>query len=148
MQVPCDDYMPALKPIESEAVTANGKFQDLFERILEAQQRMIEAGQKPNEIIINGRKYGKLVGNMYNPHLFGMAVKTEINLPDDYDFVIQKVIRPSMTNSDRIRGMSDEELALWKKQECPDNPRPCLKVHYRVDCTSCWLAWLKKEVDE
>ena len=53
-----------------------------------------------------------------------------------------------MTNADRIRAMSDEELALWKRQECPDNPRPCLKVHYRVDCTSCWLDWLRQEADE
>lgn len=53
-----------------------------------------------------------------------------------------------ITNADRIRAMSDEELALWKRTECPGSPKPCLKVTYRIDCTSCWLDWLKKEVEE
>ena len=52
------------------------------------------------------------------------------------------------TNADRIRSMSDEELALWKRTECPGSPKPCLKVPYRVDCTSCWLDWLKEEVSD
>lgn len=38
-----------------------------------------------------------------------------------------------ITNADRIRAMSDEELAKWLSQE------------YRSDD---WLEWLKEEVEE
>ncbi len=52
-----------------------------------------------------------------------------------------------MTNADRIRQMSDEELAeflmkptkIISKYECEDCEN---------DCTECVLEWLKKEVDD
>lgn len=57
---------------------------------------------------------------------------------------------PVITNADRIRAMSDEELAEWIMREptikpicppgtgdeCPTSP-----------CEQCWLDWLKQEVD-
>ena len=48
------------------------------------------------------------------------------------------------TNADRIRAMSDEELAKWHKQiiegYCPVPTSEC-----RSECKGCWLDWLKQE---
>lgn len=59
-----------------------------------------------------------------------------------------------MTNADRIRGMTDEELAefldaeYWKLNQCKsdapvdDETKECLLP----DCKGCWLDWLKQEI--
>ena len=51
------------------------------------------------------------------------------------------------TNADRIRQMSDEELAEWIFEHtdciaCPQN-KDCDDL-----CAEHWLEWLKKEVDD
>ena len=54
-----------------------------------------------------------------------------------------------ITNADRIRQMSDEELAemlkigyaLWCDSSCLDN-------RMKGTCKDCILEWLKKEVEE
>lgn len=52
-----------------------------------------------------------------------------------------------MTNADKIRAMSDEELAgLISKGGCrPDYEFVCKKY---LDCEKCWLDWLKQEAEE
>ena len=47
-----------------------------------------------------------------------------------------------MTNADRIRNMTDEELAEYTEElhRCPDD----VCIH---DCVKCNLNWLKKEVE-
>ena len=48
------------------------------------------------------------------------------------------------TNADRIRAMTDEELAKFAYSfPCPPQitPNQC-----RHDCDRCWLDWLKQEV--
>lgn len=62
-----------------------------------------------------------------------------------------------MTNADRIRAMTDEELARMFLS-CDDHIyRPCPSdtiAEYRqirpasecYDCIGCWLDWLKQEV--
>lgn len=57
------------------------------------------------------------------------------------------------TNADRIRSMTDEELAvLLEGCICPSDP--CKKVVNRGKqpdkkiCQSCWLDWLKKEAED
>lgn len=57
------------------------------------------------------------------------------------------------TNADRIRAMSDEELAvLLEGCICPTEP--CKKVVNREKqpdkkmCQSCWLDWLRQEVED
>ena len=56
------------------------------------------------------------------------------------------------TNADRIRAMTDEELAeklTWIVPYCGDCParigngEECAK-----DCKKAWLAWLRKDADE
>ena len=47
------------------------------------------------------------------------------------------------TNADRIRSMSDEELAIWHEQYCPnrEDNMECQKE----SCAKCWFDWLKEE---
>ena len=58
------------------------------------------------------------------------------------------VIKPR-TNADRIRSMSDEEMAeflfhAWNNASwC--SPEPCPEEQ---SCLPCWLDWLKQEVKE
>ena len=75
---------------------------------------MLEHGIEANSVTLNGKKYGKLIKNLppnMKPTIFGMAVKADYALPDDYDFLIQYEPPQPQTNADRIRAMSDEELA-------------------------------------
>jgi hypothetical protein len=54
--------------------------------------------------------------------------------------------RKRQTNADRIRKMSDEELAEWHEIYCPgreDIDLACTKE----SCRDCWLDWLKSPVD-
>lgn len=52
----------------------------------------------------------------------------------------------TITNADRIRAMTDEELTNWITYlRCPhyeDDDYPC------DDCEACWLEWLKQECEE
>lgn len=58
-----------------------------------------------------------------------------------------------MTNADRIRAMTDEELADWLKYErisvCPPDTG---HIHCNISdiCADrkCWLDWLKQEVSD
>lgn len=57
----------------------------------------------------------------------------------------------TMTNADRIRSMSDEELAVWiaETSNCSDwcilNGQCKTKQEYEC-CENIWLNWLQKEV--
>ena len=53
-----------------------------------------------------------------------------------------------MTNGDRIRAMSDEELVknFW---ECMDDDKFCTgKCNDEADCDACRLAWLRQPAEE
>ena len=59
------------------------------------------------------------------------------------------------TNADRIRAMTDEELAdNFASRCCPhkDEFYNCGEINRKEfsleDCKSCWLDWLKQEVTE
>ena len=48
-----------------------------------------------------------------------------------------------MTNEDRIRAMTDIELAEKLQEEyCPDDQVSCAE-----NCTICWLRWLQQPLD-
>ena len=61
--------------------------------------------------------------------------------------------RKPITNADRIRAMSDEELAEWL-QGLKYSPSCDSKCHNDFEkygeqhtyCVDCWLEWLKEEV--
>ncbi len=53
---------------------------------------------------------------------------------------------PPKTNADRIRSMTDEELAEWlpfQMGACNMNE----KCGNDCTCDACWFDWLKREVD-
>lgn len=57
-----------------------------------------------------------------------------------------------LTNGDKLRAMSDEELAEWLYNVCCiEEPFECPALSHpqkNVDCREIWLDWLKAEVDE
>ena len=53
-----------------------------------------------------------------------------------------------MTNADRIRAMSDEELAEFLSDDeraCPPKWHNCRK--HINECGGCWLEWLKQPAE-
>ena len=55
------------------------------------------------------------------------------------------------TNADRIRAMTDEEMADWIELllcplNCPDEQMG--EAFERTSCDGCWLSWLKSTVKE
>ncbi len=89
-------------------------YDELIESILTAQEQMLKHSIEANSVTLNGRKYGTLIENLpanIKPTIFGMAVKADYALPDDYDFLVQYEPPQPKTNADRIRSMTDEELA-------------------------------------
>lgn len=69
-----------------------------------------------------------------------------------YDCVTYSRYNPKpLTNADRIRSMSDEELAEWMCQMQARDGELCPPKHgYKLcltenGCKPCWLEWLKKE---
>ena len=64
-----------------------------------------------------------------------------------------KVVVGKPTNADRIRQMSDEELAecFMSERTVPHCPPIDLSKYAPCDdisCVECWVEWLKKEVEE
>lgn len=51
-----------------------------------------------------------------------------------------------MTNADKIRAMTDEELAMILNPTCPPIKCPEHPFEELLDCYNCWLDWLKQEV--
>lgn len=49
------------------------------------------------------------------------------------------------TNADRIRAMSDEELAIFLGDVDCCNPNHCEPGMY---CGRCWLGWLRSPAEE
>lgn len=59
---------------------------------------------------------------------------------------------PPKSNADKIRAMTDEELAEWLKNirfswTClpRDNGNRC--ADFKDDCKACWLNWLEQEAE-
>ena len=55
------------------------------------------------------------------------------------------------TNYDRIRNMTDEEMAEWAATVANQGGGSCAPGHYdctgRDNCVECWLDWLKQEAE-
>lgn len=52
-----------------------------------------------------------------------------------------KPANPVTTNADRIRRMSDKELAEWHEKPCPPG-KSAVDCEDNPDCGQCWLDWL------
>ena len=80
---------------------------------------------------------------------FCLYEKTETNCPGCWEGSNYKP-KP-MTNADRIRAMTDEELAefLWDRSQggCP--PMDCDEYDGKIcGAWKCWLTWLQKPVED
>ncbi len=55
----------------------------------------------------------------------------------------------TITNGDRIRQMTDEELAerIWPKFGCPAGKNH-ITCGYVGECKDCWMEWLKQPAEE
>ena len=53
------------------------------------------------------------------------------------------------TNADRIRSMSDEELAMAMPfPQCPPHKGECtFSTMIANSCDQCWLDWLRREAE-
>ena len=120
-------------------------YNELMESILKAKEQMLRHNIEANSVTLNGRKYGMLIESLpsnIKPTIFGMAVKADYALPDDYDFLVQYEPPQPKTNADRIRSMTDEELAEYLDGVCHD-----LWQMFVKDPKKMWLDWLKQEVN-
>lgn len=73
----------------------------------------------------------------------------QVNGKIDYVPVVVNTKMTKQSNADRIRAMSDEELAVMFFNyhfsfTCPEQGRHECKE----SCMDCWLDWLKEEVEE
>jgi len=127
-------------------------YNELCENILKAQEEMLKCKIEANSVTLNGRKYGKLVEDCppnMKPTIFGMAVKADYALPDDYDFLVQYEPPQPKTNAEKIRAMSDEELAEVIRNPCDiGNHMPTEWCKERNCGYQCSLDRLRKEVKE
>ena len=133
-------------------------YDELMKSILTAQEQMLQHSIEANSVTLNGRKYGQLIENLppnIKPTIFGMAVKADYALPDDYDFLVQYEPAQPKTNADRIRTMSNEELAEFiTPVKCVD----CRLLDCGVEeemlngkrrtCQERVLDWLKQEAKD
>ena len=76
-------------------------------------------------------------------------------VPNTASQPFKNLSKPFKTNGDRIRAMTDEELAKLLDHDCP--PRSALDVcpqyesgkpYTQEGCYQCRLAWLKQEVSD
>lgn len=53
----------------------------------------------------------------------------------------------SMTNADKIRAMTNEQIAMLLNSTCPTRECPEeFSLNQVYDCNKCWLDWLRQEV--
>lgn len=87
----------------------HGLYDDLFERIATAQEEMLKLCVEANTVIINGKKYAKLAREVelcrfgFTPMVFGLAVEAAYNLPDDWEFIVQRRDYPPMSEFDKLK---------------------------------------------
>lgn len=119
-------------------------YNELCESILTAKEEMLKCAIDANSVTLNGRKYGKLIENCppnMKPTIFGMSVKTDYSMPDNYDFLVQYEPPQPKTNADRIRAMTDKELA----GEILELFEAFCEVELSYETL---INWLKQEVDD
>lgn len=122
--------------------------EDFMKNVLAAYDKMLEAEIEANVIVLNGNKFSFLKKPGFAPTLFGMKVEYE-NLPESWDFYLQYRAK-SKTNADRIRSMTDEELAKFLDEAEPDcymryEDEEGYSTCKSRNCEECWLIWLKQE---
>lgn len=111
-------------------------YDDLFQRIADAREKLLENRIRANTVIINGRKYGMLGHQIqdalrlgYTPSIVGLSADSTCALPDDFDFIVTDQLRPPQSEFDRLRNenkrlrerlRSIEKLAGFTEKEDND----------------------------
>ena len=116
--------------------------EEFCRNVIAAQEKMLEEEIEANVIVLNGKKFSFLNKPGWTPTLFGMKVEYA-NLPESIDFFLQHRIEPKypQTNADRIRAMTDEELAKYFSIYCWSDDW----CKHQRKCEECWLEWLREE---
>ena len=106
--------------------------------------------KKKNVIDINSLERGCFYGVGTDGVFYKVFPRVKMPLAKKIDIGTGKIIYP--TNADRIRNMTDEELAKWiDNNMCVlGHGCPCEKCEqpYKRPCDGAWLEWLKQEVKE
>lgn len=128
----------------SEYPLTDGIISELVRRVTDAQEIMLKYEIEANTVILNNRKYAALIDKLkWYPTICGL--KAEVApLMDDVDFIVQR--RPQ-TNADRIRSMTDDELAdkLFSGLCYFIPSENCREFD---TCHDCVHAWLRREATE
>lgn len=85
---------------------------------------------------------GKISAGKEDEEVFTMAISA----------LEKQVAKKPQTNADRIRAMSDEELADFLDNVFnnifDEYEFPCEFCTERINCDVCFVEWLKKEVED
>lgn len=99
--------------------------------------------------------YGKYTDTAGNLHWVGTHSGKHIVKADQGDGkvayvpVVVNAKQKPITNADKIRAMTDEELAEMMSPNdsgCPPAMRGGVDCSGQISCYRCWLDWLKQEV--
>ena len=71
---------------------------------------------------------------------------TVIRIAEALECNPNEIFFPVRTNADKVRAMSDEEMAVWLDDGCPEEMHDDCKRY--DECWKCWLAWLRNEATE
>lgn len=104
---------------------------ELVRRVTEAQELMLKHEIEANTVILNSDKYGVLMKDRYIPTICGLKAEVAA-LMDNCDFIVQYRAPEPQTNADKIRAMTDGELAQFL-YDCTDHPR-----------LEWWQEWVKQ----
>lgn len=112
----CRSHGDCAKTLEPNS----GIYLDMIHRVYTAWEEMMKEKVKANAVIINGKKYGKLAGfvfdHQYCPSLmlFGMRVGVDMKMPDDFDFMVGYLTERPRTEYDKLQ---DDYTRLKKKYD-------------------------------
>jgi hypothetical protein len=120
--------------------------------------RMIEKFECDFSLIKEGkRKFSSLDIKMKD---FRYSLSEDMELMQELSTMLRygqaeiHLIKKPMTNADRIRNMTDEELAEFLVytqstiKECMIGVADCKHENTDKDCKDCFLEWLQAEVEE
>lgn len=113
-------------------------YQELYKRIVDAHNKMLENRVRANTVIINGRKYGMLGKTIedallhgYTPTIVGLSTDVTCGLPDDFDFVVMEKNNPPRSEFDKLR---DENRELRDENTCLKNRIKQIEYILRGGC--------------
>ena len=135
---------------EVDDITAQHTITDFIGMVIKARNEAIKRGIKADSIIINKNMvFVPGVIDLYPAMVCGLNVYvTKDELPDGYSFAVAESQREK-TNADRIRAMSDEELAwelmTWRLET--EAKHHGIESNY-PNTQATILEWLKQPAEE